>query len=352
MSSKSIGKHAEIEDFEGVCYHEEIKKYQCFFCNYFSSEKSNVKKHIKTKKHKMACSKTSKKLLFGQNPIQNYFLDNIFFCDVCDYRTSKQCNYNRHLQSKKHGSFLARFHKKNEQKTTCNDNECDKNELIEYTSNVSNKTHKKDTVERLENMVEKLMDQNNKLTESIQNTMQTQSKVLCEIAKQPQIIQNNNTNSFNVMNYLNNDCRDALNLSDFINTLRVDYDDLLKIRDNGYVYGMEKSIIDKLIDLEETKRPIQCTDIKRKKFFIKDEEKWDLDEENTKITKALCDITTKHIKELQQWKLRNPDWMDNDSKFDIITDIQCQILKGSSDDGEKLKKKVFEKLSRAVKINK
>jgi light-regulated signal transduction histidine kinase (bacteriophytochrome) len=192
----------------------------------------------------------------------------------------------------------------------------------------------------------KLIDENSKLTGSIQQTIETQNKALCEIAKQPKIIQNNNTNSFNVMNYLNNDCKDALNLSDFVNTLKIDYSDLLKIRDNGYVYGMERSIIDNLIALEETKRPIQCTDIKRKKFFIKDQEKWNIDSENEKINKILCDVTTKQIYELKQWKQKNPDWMDNDTKFDIITDITCQILKGSSEDGEKFKKKVFEKFYR------
>tara|TARA_Y100000780_G_C13688647_1_gene418627 strand:- start:1569 stop:2570 length:1002 start_codon:yes stop_codon:yes gene_type:complete len=332
--------HAKF-DFEHICYHENIKKYQCILCDYFSSEKSNMKKHINTKKHKSACSKTSQKLLFGQ---KNYFLGDSFFCKLCDYSTSKACNFNRHLQSQKHCSFLTRFLPKNEQKTTCDDSMITKESG--YLLDGNNK------VERLENLVEKLVDQNNKLTNSIQDTMETQSKVIYEIAKQPKIIQNNNNNSFNVMNYLNNDCKDALNLTEFINTLKIDYNDLLKIRDNGYVYGMERSIIDNLIALEKTKRPIQCTDAKRKKFFIKDKEKWDIDPENERINKVLCDVTTKHIYELQQWKLRNPDWMDNDRKFDIITDITCQILKGSSENGEKLKKKVFEKLCKAVKINK
>ena len=341
MSSKSIGFMSKTEIFENICYHEKIRKYHCEVCDYYSSEKSNMKKH------KQACSKTSKKLLF---PVENYFFDDSFLCELCDYSTSKACNFNRHLRSQKHRSFLTRFSIQNEQKTTCDDAMViNKNGHLFDDKN--NKNDEKKT-ERLENLVEKLIDENSKLTGSIQQTIETQNKALCEIAKQPKIIQNNNTNSFNVMNYLNNDCKDALNLSDFVNTLKIDYSDLLKIRDNGYVYGMERSIIDNLIALEETKRPIQCTDIKRKKFFIKDQEKWNIDSENEKINKILCDVTTKQIYELKQWKQKNPDWMDNDTKFDIITDITCQILKGSSEDGEKFKKKVFEKLCKAVKIKK
>lgn len=304
--------------------------YICENCTFYCNNKARYIEHLQTKKHNDT-NDTKNHPNHPNHPKKTHFCScgKSYKYKTGLYRHQKKCNYT-HLND--------------------TDNKNSENLIIKF----ENKSYENDTnkVIILENMVEKLIDQNSKLTESLQTTMETQNKTLCEIAKQPHIIQNNNNNSFNVMNYLNNDCKDALNLSDFIKTLQVNYDDLLKIRDNGYVYGMEKSIIENLIDLEETKRPIQCTDIKRKKFFIKDEEKWNIDEENKKINKALCDITTKHIKELQKWKLRNPDWMDNDSKFDIITDITCQILKGSSDNGEKLKKKVFEKLSKAVKINK
>lgn len=344
--SKTTEKNNNFDDFEWICYLSKIKKYQCKLCDYITSEKSNMKKHINTKKHKMAGSLTSQKVLFRAKSVEKYEKKDKYFCRVCNYNTSKIGNYTRHLQSKKHGSFLARFNKNNEPKTTYDDNM--EIELYKDNKYSINKYEEKQTkIEKLENMVENLIEQNIKITDTMQKTIEKQNMTICEIAKQPKIV---NNNSFNVMNYLNNECKDAINFSDFIDKLKISYDDLLKIRKNGYVYGMEKSIIDNLIKLEQRKRPIQCTDIKRKQFFIKDQEKWNKDNKNMKLNKALCDVTTKHIYELQQWKDKNPDWMDNDNKLDIITDITCQILKGSTDDGEKLKNKIYDKLSKAVKI--
>lgn len=356
-----------------------IKKYQCsektgeFYCDicdYYTSYKTNIKKHISAKGHRanfdVFIQKTSHELAKNEKKYKNE--NNIkYVCDSCNYETYKLCNIKRHYNSIRHMEN-AKNNKLTENVIIEENNtnkECSSDMILydNYSENenkyenlttshqeyVELKTKAK-RVDRLEKIVETLLEQNNKLTDSIKNTMESQNSVICDMAKQPQNIQNNN--SFNLTNYLNIECKDAPNLSDFINNVKVSYDDLLKIRNNGYIYGMEKNLIDELINLEDTKRPIQCTDGKRKKFFIKDQEKWDIDNDNKRLNQALNEITTKHINELQQWKIRNPDWMDNDTKFDVITDITCQILRGSSSNGDKLKKKIYDKLSKAVKVKK
>ena len=363
-SIKSISQCEKNSSTSHNLHDEKNKKYQCKICNYNTSYKSNLYKHFQTIKHLSLARKASQKVSNTTFISNNFKNEQKYECELCDYKTSKISNWKRHISSVSHAARSGSLGSQNEPKSITDDNiviyDSKPQSIVPFSNNDEYQpTHedyiilktKANRVDKLEKMVESLLDQNNKLTESIRNTMESQNKVICDMAKQPRIVQNNN-NSFNLMNYLNNDCKDAPNLTDFINGLKVDYDDLLKIRDNGYIYGMERNLINELIRLEQNKRPIQCTDIKRKRFVVKDDETWGIDNDNQRLNQALNDITTKHIKELQAWKLRNPDWMDNDSKFDMITDITCQILKGSSNNGVKLKNKIFEKLSHAVKVKK
>lgn len=374
----------KVLDLPNICYLQKNKKYWCKKCDYITCDKSNMKKHINTIKHKTTATKSSQKVLKVAKLPEKYFSAQKYYCEVCDYYTSKYGNYTKHLCTQKHIAKAGYFSATKYPKSTRNHNQtifsrdtqhkndtmdepmCDtthdtihhsiqNNQLIcDHITNdnvTSDENADKNRETRLETFVKTLLEQNNTLTNCIQQTMESQNKIICDMAKQPHIIQTNNT-SFNIMNYLNNDCKEALNLTDFIKNVTVSYDDLLNIRKNGYIYGMEKTFVDELINLEEKKRPIQCTDSKRKKFFIKDDETWNIDNDNKRLNEALNDITSRHIHELQQWKLRNPDWMDNDKKFDIITDITCQILQGSSSNGEKFKKKIIDTLSKVLKINK
>jgi len=223
------------------------------------------------------------------------------------------------------------------------------NSTLKHITNV-NKHNNTEDVDRLEGIVHKLIEHNTKLSDCIRDTLESQTAVIHDIATQPKIIQNNN--SFNLTNYLEVKCKDAPNISDFIDRLDINYDDLVEIKENGYIYGMEKSLITELSNLDVCNRPIQCTDLKRKQFFIKDKEEWEKDDECKRVNKLLSDITTKHIKALQQWKILNPDWLDNDNKLNMITDITTEILKGSGNNGLKLKRKFIDKLSKAVKVTK
>jgi hypothetical protein len=382
--NESMKNNQDFSENQQICYLSKIEKYLCKKCDYITSDKSNMNRHINTKKHKLCNIKYNENYVNHEKKYKDGYIVNSYSCDICDYKTPHLCNLKKHLTTNRHikkqlvvfntkynnttckPNMVANIDEKyinNQTKTQTimeknkeintiiqQDNEVNKGNVGDDAEYIQLK-NKADRVDKLERIIETLLEQNSKLTESIKQTLETQNTAICDIAKQPRIVQNNNT-SFNIMNYLNNDCKDALNLSDFLNNVQICYDDLLMIKDNGYIYGMEKNLINELTNMEETKRPIQCTDIKRKKFFVKEDEVWNADDGNERLNEALNKITNKHIKELQKWKERNPDWMENDRKFDMITDITCQILKGSTNTGEQLKKKIVDKLSKAVKVNK
>jgi hypothetical protein len=158
-------------------------------------------------------------------------------------------------------------------------------------------------------------------------------------------INNIKNNNINIVQYLNNECKEAPNLTDFINQISVSYDDLLKVKDNGYIYGIENSLLNQLKLTEKTKRPIHCTDKKRKKFYVKEKDIWHKDEEHKHIDKAIKHVCTKQINTLQDFKKHNTDWLDNDTIREDVGDITAQICKIYTESGEKLKSKILGKLS-------
>ena len=126
----------------------------------------------------------------------------------------------------------------------------------------------------------------------------------------------NNTmnNNFNLNVFLNEQCKDALNISDFIDSLKITLEDLLFSKTNGISRGITDVLIKGLKELDIYKRPIHCTDIKRDIMYIKDEDKWLKDDSNEMIKNTIVKIADKERTALQQWAIDNPDWMDTERK--------------------------------------
>jgi hypothetical protein len=159
---------------------------------------------------------------------------------------------------------------------------------------------------------ELLIDQNKQLLD--------QNKQLIEISKNQTITQintncNNTTNKFNLNFFLNEQCKDALNLADFINSLHLQLSDLQTVGKLGYSEGISKIFVNGLKELDLYKRPLHCSDIKREILYVKDEDKWQKeDDENTKMKHAIQHITHKNIKQIPKWVEQNPSCKDSDSK--------------------------------------
>ena len=162
---------------------------------------------------------------------------------------------------------------------------------------------------------------------------ETNDKLL-ELSKEPRIINNttnNNNQQFNVMQYLNTECKDAMNFSDFINDFVFSLDDLNLLHEKGYQEAMEQTFIKQLRDMDKTKRPIHCSDKKRKSFYIKDKDIWIKDKNNLKILDGVKEITHKQFGAIQQWATYNKDWLDVEKKQDFFNMSISQLSKAKKE---------------------
>jgi hypothetical protein len=133
----------------------------------------------------------------------------------------------------------------------------------------------------------------------------------------PQNIINNNNitnNQFNLNIFLNEKCKDALNMSEFIDSLKITLDDLLFSKNNGITRGVTDIMMKKLKELDIYKRPIHCTDIKRDTMYIKDEDKWHKDNNHDMFKNTIIKVANKERSALQLWEIENPDWMETEQK--------------------------------------
>ena len=306
--------------------------FNCDLCDFHTSKQSNWKKHIETKKHKSVTpdGRDSYKCGCGKkfNHRQNLHTHKKICksqknCDVNEKRTknakislknanSEKCPFLCECgNSYKHSSTLSR-HKKN-----CRNNN--------KTSSIINTN---EDVDELKKLIHTLLLKNDDVLQKC-----------AELAEKPTTI--NNT-QFNVMNYLNTECKDAMNLSDFINDFQFSLKDLEMLGTKGYQETMEQTFVKQLCDMDKTKRPIHCSDKKRKSFYIKDNNVWEKDNNNIKLIRSVKNLSNVHNKALSKWKSYNNDWCDNDKKHDFYLK---SIIEFTKCDREKERNKIINKLS-------
>jgi hypothetical protein len=320
------------------------KIYSCVLCDFNTSKKFDYEKHLQTIKHNDYTEK-----------------ENDYFC-ICGKKYKYRQNLYRHKQTCREmittrpNTNIAENAIKNEKKSKifdcyeCNETCMDLTEQLKYKENCDAKIHiaknaiseknvhfckcgkfyqhyssyyrhKKNCYQYKDMMsiVIKVLEKNEELLEKID-----------VIAKEPKIINNNNiTNNtqFNIMNYLNNECKDAMNLSDFINELSFSLKDLEIMGTKGYQQSMEDTFIKQLTIMDKTKRPIHCSDKKRKSFYIKDDNIWEKDENNSKIVNGLKKISQKHIEILTSWTNYNKNWSHNERKQDFFNKSVQEVAK-------------------------
>ena len=168
-------------------------------------------------------------------------------------------------------------------------------------------------------------------------------------------INNNSHNkTFNLQFFLNDTCKNAMNLTDFVSSLQIDLTDLESVGELGFVNGLSKLIINGLNDLEECERPVHCSDLKRESMYVKDDNKWEKeDAENTKMKKALKQIAHKNIKMLPVWKTQNPDCKRSESHLsDKYSHMVIEAMGGSGDNDEEKANKIIRKIAKEVTIKK
>jgi len=348
----------------------------------------NLSRTLLTKKHKNKCeeinceinSNTSQNPKTSQNPnIQNYN------CTYCNFFTKKPSAFTIHTNTIKHKNNinsintlenLPKYNCKHCEKEYSKKNSCTKHEKICILQNSVIKPAAPSQELSYSNIIHHLIQENQELrnfmTEQTQAmTEQTQAmteqthaiteqnkelmKTIADLAKNNNttnhIVNSNNNNKFNINLFLNEKCKDAINFSDFIKNIEVSHEDLENNAQLGFANGISKIIMDNLNQLNICDRPIHCSDVKRETMYIKDENKWEKEEDTKKLTNAIQDVSKKSVATLLEWQETNPEFEDMDSEFSnkFITMMQ-QSIAGSSRDA--LYPKVIRTLAKETMIDK
>ena len=180
-----------------------------------------------------------------------------------------------------------------------------------------------------------------------------------KLDEKPVIINNYNTQfqqqnnmKFDIRTYLNNHCKDALNMNDFVDRINVTLEDMYYTGTNGYVKGMCNVLMKHLDELGEAERPFHCTDKRRLKFFVKTDGEWHRDEDNKSLTNMMSRVTDKHINQLKVWKTLHPDWIEHEDLSKEYLAITSNILDGVHDEkGTRNIKCVIQNISNATALS-
>ena len=166
------------------------------------------------------------------------------------------------------------------------------------------------------------------------------SEMLPKLGNNNFITNNNNNNKFNIQVFLNERCKDAINMSDFIKSIQVSLQQLDYTKQNGLVNGLSNVIIENMSKLGLYQRPIHCTDLKRESLYIKDDDNWEKDINKEKIRKAIKDVSTKQFCALSKWTKENPDFQNNEYKQNYYTHTLVAIGNSKEHNEEKIIKKL------------
>tara|TARA_Y100000389_G_scaffold191184_1_gene216935 strand:+ start:7402 stop:8271 length:870 start_codon:yes stop_codon:yes gene_type:complete len=281
---------------------DNTKKHLCILCNFSTNRKAEYVRHLNTKKHILTYSTNDNKMINKntqktQNDIWN-------------------CNCGK---SYKYQSGLSRH------KLNCN-----------YTLDISNNN---DTDNNdYKDMFLKMFNENQEFKKIILDQQQKLIEIIPKIGNNVNNITNNQ--KFNINVFLNEKCRDAIDITDFIKSIKISIEQLDTIKTTGMADGLSSAIITNLKNLSVYERPIHCTDIKRETLYIKDDNHWECDRDQKKIKTAIKQMAVKPYVPLQEWIARNPDFKDVDEKQDYVANVLSTIGKPLDNIDKKIIKNV------------
>jgi hypothetical protein len=181
-------------------------------------------------------------------------------------------------------------------------------------------------------------------------------KQLVEVVKysnnhiQNQTINNTTHNKFNLNFFLNTTCKDAMNMSDFIEDINVNFKDIENIGKNGYISGMTDMILSRMKDMDITKRPLHCTDLKRETMYIKDNDEWSKDSpENTNLRNMITIVAKQNCIAVPLWRKEHPECTNYEHpKYNICFDIMRNTIGSVGLEQNRLDNKVIKNLSKHI----
>ena len=276
-----------------------------------------------------------------------------FCCNICDYTTSKKYNYEKHLLTGKHilamvgNQKVAKCRKSSNPPLftcqTCKKTYSDNSGLwkhkkkcgISETNKSDRATHCEPVSSIDENKQQQIIEYLIKENNEFKQFMIEQNKQMLELAKNSGYNMNiNNSNSFNINLFLNETCKNAMNIMDFVNQLKIDNNDLEETSRLGFADGISKIFIDGLKNIYINDRPIHCSNLKKETLYIKNNNEWNKETNNKVILMdAIKKVAHKNIKQITEWTKEHPEFNDTSSKQnDKYLKIVCEYMCGSTEE--------------------
>ena len=295
------------------------KYFNCKKCHYYTCKKGDYTKHLLTAKHKRVTMDNKKT---PQNK-------QIFVCEC-----SKEYKFSSGLSKhKKKCTFI----KNNDNYLTESIN---KKEVVEENKdNLDLKTMFLKIVNENCELRNMMLEQQKQMTDQNRELRQQVTDLIPKIGN---TINNtiNNNQKFNINVFLNEKCRDAINMTDFIKSIKISIEELDAIKTTGMAQGLSSAIMTNLKSLSLYERPIHCTDIKRETLYIKDDNHWECDRDQTRIKTAIKKMAGKPYVPLQEWIAQNPDFKEVDEKQDYVANVLSTIGKSTDNIDKKIIKNV------------
>ncbi len=285
-----------------------------------------------------------------------------FYCINCDYKTSKKSSYENHINSKKHkmvtescsmGHKYAKIMPNTIDAFICS---CGK----KYSHRQGLWRHKKICDKETADVKSEPNAKNDKLIEYLLKENKEIKELILEIVKNGTMNNSHNTintthtnshnKAFNLNFFLNETCKNAMNITEFVDSIKLQLSDFMNVGEVGFVEGISNIIVKNLNLLDETVRPIHCTDQKRETFYLKDENIWEKEDDDKKrIKKMIKSIAYKNEKLIKTYKETYPDYNDSDSNR---SDQYSKIMIEAMDCKEESREKIIKNISKVTTISK
>ena len=333
-------------------------KFICEKCNYITSRKSQWERHKLTSKH-----------INGKNG--NYIgntKSSMNICPYCKKKYAHKSGLSRHLKTCKNevsklSKVIQSYPKNIYNNFVC---ECGKSykyasglskhkTMCGYLQNINKNIQINEFVptNNVEFLLKNILEENKAIHKKNDSILE-ENKILRQEIKNLKFgntYNNNQTNNnhFNINMFLNEKCKNAMNLEDFVEKIKLSLEDLQFTKENGYTKGISNIFIKNLNDMDITERPIHCSDQKRLQFYVKNDNEWSKDKNNKKLDKSIEKVSVKQLKSIKDWVKANPDYLDSTSKTEEYFTLVRSITQPNDDKNlRNIKRKVGEN----VKIDK
>jgi len=291
-----------------------------------------------------------------------------FICEPCDFKCCKKSNYDNHCSTRKHKIHINGYNNDiNKEQKMPKKCECGKEynyysglwrhkkkcNYIEINSNDETNNNKNNKDEKIELLINEHVDFKNIIIDLVKSNTELQKQML-EVCKTSGVSNSyNNNKTFNMQVFLNEKCKDAMNIMDFVNSMTLDFSDLEELGELGYVEGISRQMIRKLSEMDIYKRPIHCSDLKRETMYVRDDDVWEKETETyDNLRKAIKYITKKNGDLMIPWRNAHPQCMNLQHPLnDKYLGIMNQAMGGPGEFSAN-ENKIIRKISKSVKIDK